>query len=90
MSNNEIRLRKQLSSGRVKSYRNYSALMRRHKRDQMIKRAWNLLLYFVIVVMLMILAFFAVQYVKKQQLKRDAKKSETTAMVACHCLDKRY
>lgn len=73
MSNNEIRLRKQLSSGKIKTYRNYSALMHRHKRDMMIKRAWNLLLYFFIVALLMALAFIAVQYVKKEQLKRQQK-----------------
>lgn len=66
MSNNEIRLRKQLSSGRIKTYRNYSALMQRHKRDMMIKRAWNLLLYFFIVALLMAVAFLAVQYIKKR------------------------
>jgi len=76
MSNNEIRLRKQLSSGKIKPYRNYSALMHRHKRDMMIKRAWSLLLYFFIVALLMALAFIAVQYVKKEQLKRQQEKHE--------------
>ena len=89
MSNNEIRLRKQISSGRIKNYRNYSALMHRHKRDMMIKRAWNLLAYFFIVVMLMTLAFVAVQYVKKQQLKNEEKKPKVTAMILNFRLDKR-
>jgi hypothetical protein len=81
MSNNEIRLRKQLSSGRIKTYRNYSALMQRHKRDMMIKRAWNLLLYFFIVALLMAVAFLAVQYIKKEQMKRRQKTHEATLSV---------
>jgi len=89
MSNNEIRLRKQISSGKIKSYRNYSALMQRHKRDLMIKRAWNLLIYFFIVVMLMALAFTAVHYIKKQQLKNEGEKTKHTALVLELRLDKR-
>jgi len=81
MSNNEIRLRKQLSSGKIKTYRNYSALMHRHKRDMMIKRAWSLLLYFFIVVLLMALAFIAVQYVRKEQMKRQQEKHKTSYVI---------
>jgi len=81
MSNNEIRLRKQISSGRIKTYRNYAALMHRHKRDMMIRRAWNLLLYFFIVVLLMALSFLAVQYIKNQQLKKAGKKAKDIVMM---------
>ena len=89
MSNNEIRLRKQISSGRIKTYRNYAALMHRHKRDAMIRRAWNLLLYFFIVVLLMVLSFLAVQYIKNQQLKNAGKNAKSTAMVSVLRLDKK-
>lgn len=87
MSNNEIRLRKQLSTGKIKTYRNYSALMHRHKRDMMIKRAWNLLLYFFIVALLMALAFIAVQYVKKEQTKRQQKKHAAHVIILNPSID---
>lgn len=68
MADNEIRLRRQsISAGKLKSYRNYTLLMQRHKRDMMIKHATRFLIYFMIIALLLILSFVAVHKIRKQE-----------------------
>jgi hypothetical protein len=72
MAENEIRLRRQaMSAGKLKNYRNYALLLKRHKRDMMIKQAIRFMVYFLIIALLLTLSFVLVYNVKKQEMQNQ-------------------
>ena len=75
MAENEIRLRRQaMNAGKIKNYRNYALLLKRHKRDQMIKHALRFMLYFLIIAILLTLSFILVYNARKQEMENQKMK----------------
>jgi formate hydrogenlyase subunit 3/multisubunit Na+/H+ antiporter MnhD subunit len=71
MAENEIRLRrKAMSAGKLKNYRNYALLLKRHKRDSMIRQAIRFMIYFLIVALLLTISFIVVYNTRKQEMEK--------------------
>jgi large-conductance mechanosensitive channel len=87
MGRNEIKLRRQLVTGRIQRYRNYSALLKRHERSKQLKRnirffAYSLFVTVVVVLFLIIASYLVVRLENKQKLKKN-KEPVRTSMMDC-------
>ena len=70
MGSNEIRLRKQkLNPGRIAHHRNYTELMRRHKRGLKTKQLLLVVVYIIVVLLLILLSFIAIRLEKSREGK---------------------
>ena len=69
MERNEIKLRRDLSPGDIHRHRDYTVLMKRHKRSKLFKRTFRLFFYslivtFVVLILIMI-SWYVIQLKKK-------------------------
>ncbi len=70
MGSNEIRLRKQkLNPGRIARYRNYPALMHKHKQALRTRHLIIVLIYFIIVMSLLFISVMIIRMERKKELK---------------------
>jgi hypothetical protein len=80
MAENEIRLRRQaVSAGKMKNYRNYALVLKRHRRDMMIKHAIRFMIYFLIVALLLTLSFIMVYQSRKEEMEKKKTKQPAQA-----------
>lgn len=70
MGSNEIRLRKQrLNPGKIARHRDYTELMRKHKRGLKTRQLILVAIYIVIVLLLIILSFIAIRIERQREGK---------------------
>jgi uncharacterized membrane protein (DUF485 family) len=70
MGGNEIRLRKQrLNPGRIARHRDYTELMRKHRRGLKTKQLLLVVIYIIVVLMLILLSFIAIRLERSREGK---------------------
>lgn len=69
MGRSDIRLRRQMSSGRVARHRNYGEIMARHERGIKMRRIILVLVYFLIIT-IMVLVFVVVKRFEKKTAEK--------------------
>lgn len=80
MAENEIRLRRQaVSAGKMKNYRNYALVLKRHRRDMMIKHAIRFMVYFLIIALLLTISFIMVYKTRKEEMENKNTKQPAQA-----------
>lgn len=85
MGSNEIRLRKQrLNPRQIARHRDYSELMRKHRRGLKTKQLLLVVVYIIVVLILILLSFIAIRLEKEREKKinsTDQWSDQTTSLL---------